>query len=65
MPSLGFSREVTDWYKAYLYSRKLHVNVHDKFTTSADFQCGVSQGSILEPALFLLYIYDNTTSCRL
>ena len=31
MPSLGFSREVIDWYKSYLSSRKFHVNVHDKF----------------------------------
>ena len=36
MSSLGFSREAIDWYKSYLSCRKFHVNVHDKFSTSAD-----------------------------
>ena len=41
---------------SYLSSRKFHVNVHDKFSTSADLQCEVPQGSSLGPLLFLLYI---------
>ena len=56
MPSLRFSCEVIDWYKSYLPSRKFHVNILDKFSTSADLQCGVSQGSILGSLLYLLYI---------
>ena len=58
MPSLGFSCKVVDWYKSYLSSRKFHVNVDDKFSTSADLRCGVSQRSILGPLLFLLYVND-------
>ena len=56
MPSLRFSCEVIDWYKSYLPSRKFHVNILDKFSTSADLQCGVSQGSILGSLLYLLHI---------
>ena len=67
MPSLGFSREVIDWYKSYLSSRKFHVNVHDKFSTSADLRCGIAQGSILGVLLFLLYINDmsQAVDCNL
>ena len=50
MPSLGFSREVIDWYKSYLSSKKFHVNVHDKLMT--DLRCGVPRGYILGPLLF-------------
>ena len=53
---IGFSYEVIDWYKPYLSSRIFHVNIHNKFSTSAHLRCGVPQGSILRPLLFLSYI---------
>ena len=56
LPSLGSSNEVIDWFKSYVRSRKSHVNVHDKFSTIVELGCGVQQGSILGPLLFLLYI---------
>ena len=58
MPWFGFSREVIDWYKSYLSSVNFHVNIYDKFSTSANQRCGVSQGSIFEHLLLLLYIND-------
>ena len=58
LPSLGFSNEVIGWFRSYLRSRKFHVNVHDKFSTTAELRYGVLQGSILGLLLFLLYIND-------
>ena len=40
MPSLAFPREVIDWYKSYLSSMKFYVNVHGKFSFSANLRCG-------------------------
>ena len=45
LSSLGLSNEVIDSFRSYLRSREFHVNVHDKFSTTAELRCGVPQGS--------------------
>ena len=47
-----------NWFKSYLSSRKQFITYDHENTTIKNITCGVPQGYILRPLLFLLYVND-------
>ena len=53
-----FKNVANTWFKDYLVNKTQYVCINGVFSTEKIITCGVPQGSVLEPLLFLLYIND-------
>ena len=61
----GFRGIVLDWFRDYLRNRTQYVSYNDNKSDLKTILCGVPQGSILGPLLFILYINDITNTSKI
>ena len=58
LTNLGFTEETIRWYKSYLSDRKQSTIANGILSDYQHVTCGVPQGSILGPPLFILFEDD-------
>ena len=53
-----------DWFKNYLHNRKQYVEFKKEISETRSITCGVPQGSVLGPLLFIIYTNDLPQSIQ-
>ena len=67
LKAIGLEGNAIAWFDAYLTNRMQVTDVGGIFSDPRVVPCGVPQGSILGPLLFLIYVNDMeaSVSCKL
>ena len=62
MPSFGIDGTPRGWFISYLFGRSQRVLFYGILSTPEPIYCGVPQGSILGPLLFLIHFNDSAST---
>ena len=62
LPYFGISNQIVDWIRNYLTNRRQKCTVNGSTSRELTITCGVPQGSILGPLLFVMYVNDVCTN---
>jgi hypothetical protein len=64
LEAIGLHSDAVRWFTSYLSDRHQVVDVSGTMSFEASISCGVPQGSILGPLLFLIYVNDMAAVVR-
>ena len=64
LKALGLIQIAINWCVSYLRDREKISDIAGTYSQACNITCGVPQGSILGPLLFLIYVNDMKTAVK-
>ena len=58
LKAYGITGKLIDWISSFLSNRKQRVRVNNAYSNFANVESGITQGTILGPVLFIIFIND-------